>query len=543
MSNIRISRPAVQNPTGLTPVAGYNKPATNTIGDFARKQGITFTGQQDALSALEQRLVKNKELAEKFKGTRYEKVYRAQVEKIEKQLAEQKAAAPAPAAKPFNQSLNERITAQMGQNPQYGGKTVKIGDKYVAQSAQDTRELAELNKALDARDAANAAKKAQETEQAWQQYANAPKGQQHYDEVFKYRQAEREAQDAIARGFKPQPGNPAVPSTTYRPQGGAAVAGSNLPKPQGPTVHTVYQPPKISAETIDAGLGIGKTPKSAQESMGVFVKRGIEDATKDVGNITARSVEEGLGLRNIPKSAMESAGVFEEAGMLGENIGKQKGFWGKLGGWLKDKAGAVGDFLKKHGGKLAIAAAVIGLGALLLKNCTGNKDKTPATPVVPPEPTKPTNPTPVVPVDPTEPDEPADKPIHEDGAPEPNYTLKAKYCGMSQYVAAAYGVDEGSEKHKQIMEKLWEVNPGLRNKTLAIGDKVYLPDVEIDGETVTPDLDAQPGKGKKGNDNLEKYNGYTGKNVYGVGEEHDDNANQYHDTDRQKVQDKANEAA
>ena len=49
MSNIRISRPAAQNPTGLTPVAGYNKPATNTIGDFARKQGITFTGQQDAL--------------------------------------------------------------------------------------------------------------------------------------------------------------------------------------------------------------------------------------------------------------------------------------------------------------------------------------------------------------------------------------------------------------------------------------------------------------------------------------------------------------
>ena len=503
MSNIRISRPAAQNPTGLTPVAGYNKPATNTIGDFARKQGITFTGQQDALSALEQRLAKNKELAEKFKGTRYEKVYRAQVEKIEKQLAEQKAVAPAPAAKPFNQSLNERITAQMGQNPQYGGKTVKIGDKYVAQSAQDTKELAELNKALDARDAANAAKKAKETEQAWQQYANAPKeGQKTFNSIFEYREAEKAAQEAAERGFPIH--NRAVVGSTPKP----TEIKTNLPvigKPQGGS--TPNLPAVISKPPVNPDIP-------------------VEEVVEEV----------------IKKPYVKPETIIKGTEEVIEDTGK-KGFFGKIGAWLKDKAGAVGDFLKKHGGKLAIAAAVIGLGALLLSKCTGNKDKTPATPVVPPEPTKPTNPTPVAPVKPTEPDESADKPIHEDGVPEPNYTLKAKYCGMSQYVAATYGVEEGSPKHKQIMEKLWEVNPGLRNKTLAIGDKVYLPDVEIDGETVTPDLDAQPGKGKKGNDNLEKYNGYIGKAVYGVGEEHDDNANQYHDTDRQKVQDKANEAA
>ena len=436
MSNIKISRPTAQNPTGITPVTGYNKPAAATIGDFAQKQGITFKGQGEALSALEQNLAKNKELVQRFKGTRYEKVYQAQVDKLEKQLAQQKAVAPAQTAKPFNQSLNERITAQMGQNPQYGGKTVKSGNQYVAQSAQDTRELAELNKALDARDAAQAAQKAQQTEQAWQQYANAPKGQQTYDGVFKYRQAEKEAQDAIARGFKPQPGNPAVPSTTYRPQGGAVTTGSNLPKPQGPTVHTVYQPPKISAETIDAGLGIGQAPKSAQESMGVFVKRGIEDATKDAGKISAEAIDAGLGIGQAGKSAQESMGVFikrgiedatKDAGKISPEIidaglgigqvGKSaeesakvfmengfepiqegtKGFWGKLGGWFKDKAGAVGNFLKKHGGKLAIAAAVVALGALLLSKCTGNKDKNPVTPAVPTEPTEPTNPTPVVP--------------------------------------------------------------------------------------------------------------------------------------------------
>ena len=282
-------------------------------------------------------------------------------------------------------------------------------------------------------------------------------------------------------------------------------------------------------------------------------------------------------------------------------LGK-KGFWGKTGAWLKNKGTAVGGFLKKHGGKLAAAAAILGLGAFLISKCTGNDDKAqvasvpptqdttpkkpetpanpalavpanpqepekPETPTKPQDPKKPENPTPAVPAKPQEPekpetpanpapaDQPADdadnnvtqeSPIHKDEAPESNYTLKAKYCGMSQYVAAAYGVDEGSAKHKQIMEKLWETNPGLRNKTLYLGDKVFLPEVVIDGEKVVPNLDKQPedlpkptGKVKQ----LDRYQGYKGQERYGVGKEHDDNANQYHDTDKQKVQDKANEEA
>ena len=577
MSNIRISHLA-QNPTDLTPVAGYNKPATNTIDDFARKQGITFTGQQDALGKLEQSLAKNKELAEKFKGTRWEKYYKAQAEKLEKELAQQKAVAPVQTAKPFNQSLNERITAQMGNKPQYGGKTVKIGDQYVAQSAQDTRELAELNKALDSRDAAQAAQKAQQAEQAWQQYANAPKSPQTYDGVFKYRQAEKEAQDAIARGFKPQPGIPAVPSTTYRPQGGAVTTGSNLPTPQGSTVHTVYQPPKISAETIDTGLGIGQGAKSAEESAKIFAANGSNPVARPFNQALNERITAQMG--NKPQYGGKTIKVgnkyiaqsAEETQRLAE-LGK-KGFWGKTGAWLKNKGTAVGGFLKKHGGKLAAAAALLGLGAFIISKCTGNDDKaqvasvpptqdttpkkpetpanpTPAVPANPQEPEKPENPAPAVPIpvepeEPEEPVEPADKPIHTDEVPEANYTLNAKYCGMSQYVAAAYGVEEGSDKHKQIMEKLWETNPGLRNKTLYIGDQVYLPEVVIDGEKVVPNLDKQPedlpkptGKVKQ----LDRYQGYKGQERYGVGETHDDEADQYHDTDKKKVQDKANEEA
>ena len=638
MSNIRISRPAAQNPTGLTPVAGYNKPATNTIGDFARKQGITFTGQQDALGKLEQSLAKNKELAEKFKGTRYEKVYRAQVEKLEKQLAQQKAVAPAQTAKPFNQSLNERITAQMGQNPQYGGKTVKSGNQYVAQSAQDTRELAELNKALDARDAAQAAQKAQQTEQAWQQYANAPKGQQTYDGVFKFRQAEKEAQEAAARGIAPQAGNPAVASTTYKPQG----AGTQIKEA---VADKLKQKPVVTAETINAGLGIGNAPKSAQESAGVFIKRGVEQALSKPATTSAGAIDAALGIGQGAKSAEESAKIFAANGSnpvarpfnqaLNERITAQmgnkpqyggktikvgdkyiaqsaeetqrlaelgkKGILGKTGAWLKNKGTAAGGFLKKHGGKLAAAAAILGLGAFLISKCTGNDDKaqvasvpptqdttpkkpetpanpTPAVPANPQEPEKPENPTkpqdpkkpenpaPAVPVNPQDSkkpenpanpapaDQPADdadnnviqeSPIHKDEAPESNYILKAKYCGMSQYVAAAYGVDEGSAKHKQIMEKLWETNPGLRNKTLYLGDKVFLPEVVIDGEKVVPNLDKQPADLPKPDkaQELERYEGYKGQERYGVGETHDDEANQYHDTDKKKVQDKANEEA
>ena len=603
MSNIKISRPTAQNPTGITPVTGYNKPAAATIGDFAQKQGITFKGQGEALSALEQNLAKNKELVQRFKGTRYEKVYQAQVDKLEKQLAQQ------------------------------AGTAVQ-GAQTVGADAQKAREI----------------------EQAWKQYENAPKGQQTYDEIFKFRQAEKEAQEAVARGIAPQAGNPAVASTTYKPQG----AGTQIKEA---VADKLKQKPVVTAETINAGLGIGNAPKSAQESAGVFIKRGVEQALSKPATTSAGAIDAALGIGQGAKSAEESAKIFAANGSnpvarpfnqaLNERITAQmgnkpqyggktikvgdkyiaqsaeetqrlaelgkKGFLGKTGAWLKNKGTAAGGFLKKHGGKLAAAAAILGLGAFLISKCTGNDDKaqvasvpptqdttpkkpetpanpTPAVPANPQEPEKPENPTkpqdpkkpenpaPAVPANPQDPkkpenpapavsanpqepekpetpanpapaDQPADdadnnvtqeSPIHKDEAPESNYTLKAKYCGMSQYVAAAYGVDEGSAKHKQIMEKLWETNPGLRNKTLYLGDKVFLPEVVIDGEKVVPNLDKQPedlpkptGKVKQ----LDRYQGYKGQERYGVGKEHDDNANQYHDTDKQKVQDKANEEA
>ena len=80
---------------------------------------------------------------------------------------------------------------------------------------------------------------------------------------------------------------------------------------------------------------------------------------------------------------------------------------------------------------------------------------------------------------------------------EPNYILNTRGVGMSQYVAAAYGVPEGSKAHKAILAKVFEENPGLRNHMLSIGDKVFLPNVDLgDGVERTPDLDKQPGARK-----------------------------------------------
>lgn len=457
MSEFKVGRVAPQNPTGLKPVQGYNVPARNTIGDFAEKLGIKFNTvkSESELSQLEKKLADSKELAKKFKGTRYEKVYQQYADKLEKQVTALKPQQPA--VRKFNQSLNERITAKMDNKPQYGGKTVKSGVGYIAQGADETKELAELNKTIDARSAAKEAVKKSEIEQAWKSYENAPKGNHTYNEVFKYRADEKEAQAAIERGFKPPKTNRAVPFATLIPvdpaQQGAAKVTSVKPK---------------------------LTPK--------------------------------------PSKPVPVTGVIDDGAKAAK-----PGLLSKIGKFFKGKGGKIG---------LALAgiAGLVGIAALLFNKC--DKDNEPAKSVPSPVPPKP-EPKP----------EPKNKPIHKDAAPEPNYTLKTNYAGMSSYVAAAYGVKEGSAEHKEIMKKMWDVNPGLRNKTLYIGDKVYLPDVKVNDEIMKPDLDKQPKVGRKGHSHLERYQGYKGKAVYGVGAKHDDKANQYHDTDKEKVQAEANKAA
>ena len=77
-------------------------------------------------------------------------------------------------------------------------------------------------------------------------------------------------------------------------------------------VETFKNQPKISSAAIDQGLGIGRTAKSAQESMGVFVKDGVEQALKQKP-ISAATIDQGLGIGRAVKSAKESMGAFVKA--------------------------------------------------------------------------------------------------------------------------------------------------------------------------------------------------------------------------------------
>lgn len=534
MSNgIRIVRIAAQNPTGLKPVDGYNVPATNTIGDFAQRQGIVIKpdAAKEQLAQLEESLVKNKELAQKFKGTRFAKTYENQAKQLEQQIAALKPQEPK--VRKFNQSLNERITAQMGNNPQYGGRTVKSNGDYIAQSQKETQELAELNQELNQRLNQSKAQKAQQVKEAWQQYENAPKGDNHtYNEVFRHRAEQKEAQDAIARGFKPSKGNRAVPSTT------PVVISSDphTPVPEKPITTTCHFPHPDPAKTVKTG--VAKKPYEKPISRVGFINVDPPEAFggKPSVKVGGTGVATGIGgvlpqgttatptpnvPAVIPKGTTTTPTPVVPVEVIEEGA-KKPGFFSRIGNFFKGKKGKAA---------LAIAgiAALIAGAALLFNKC-GKK----ATPAPTPAPTPTPTPAPA----------PKNKPIHKDAAPKPNYTLNTNYAGMSQYVAAAYGVKEGSAEHKQIMEKMWEANPGLRNKTLYKGDKVYLPTVKLDDKTTKkPDLTKQPGVGKKGKDNLERYEGYKGQEVYGVGAKHDDKANQYHNKDKNKVQKKANEAA
>ena len=301
MSEIKIGRVASSNPTGLSAVKGFNRPAGNSMADIFKAQGV----DPDALK-------------------------KSLTPKLQEQTG--------------RDLLNKQITARMGQKSEFGGKTVKVGDKYVAQTAAETKAAADAVKAG--------------------------------------KQTKAQIEQALSK------------------------------------------PTQITAEGIDASLGIGKQAKSAQESAGVFVKKEIEQALSKPTQITAEGIDAALGIAGATKSAEESAQVFIENG-VGE-VAKKKGLFGRIGDALKGAGEKIANFAKSKGGKCALIAlgiaALAGLGyglyKLLSKNkgdkvadtpdADPNKSTTPVAPTKPDEPTEPT--TPVAPTEPDEPTEPEEDP-------------------------------------------------------------------------------------------------------------------------------------
>ena len=73
---------------------------------------------------------------------------------------------------------------------------------------------------------------------------------------------------------------------------------------------TFGQRTQLSPSVIDHNLGLDRTPKSAQESFGVFAKHDVSQALSQRTSLSPSVIDHNLGLDRIPKSAQESFGVF-----------------------------------------------------------------------------------------------------------------------------------------------------------------------------------------------------------------------------------------
>ena len=127
----------------------------------------------------------------------------------------------------------------------------------------------------------------------------------------------------------------------------------------------------LSPSVLDHNLGLDRSAKSAQESMGVFIKRDIEQALSKKTSLSPSVLDHNLGLDKTAKSAQESAAAFVEHGLtdteraIGETT-KKKGFWSSLGSGIKNLFTKAKNFFKTPKGKWAlVGAAVIAAGTAL----------------------------------------------------------------------------------------------------------------------------------------------------------------------------------
>ena len=365
MSEIRIGRVAPENPTGLKPVKGYNRAAGQSMAEIFEANGVDPKALKRNLTPKLQD-VSGRDL------------------------------------------LNQQITAKGGNRPQFGGKTVKVGDQFVSQTAQETKAIAEVSQkgrqvkaqveqalsqptvitanGIDANlGIGREVKSAQgamgtfiknDVEKALSQPTVISA-----DAIEKQLGIGREvksAQESIGAFVKNDVEKALSKPTVISADGINAGLGigkevKSAQESMGAFIKNdvekaLSKPTVISADGINAGLGIGKPVKSAQASMGVFIKNDIENLTKDAGKITAEGIEKQLGLGKIPLSAGESAEVFRQSG-LGEVVEEtttKPGFWGKIG-----------NFFKSKGGKIALiglaVAAVAAIGYGIFKSCSSDK--------------------------------------------------------------------------------------------------------------------------------------------------------------------------
>ena len=113
--------------------------------------------------------------------------------------------------------------------------------------------------------------------------------------------------------------NPTKPRSTRKPRGKMPVR-TKVKLPQNRALQKIKitditEPRVINAQTINDMVGINKPVKSAQESMGAFVKDDVKKALSKKTAITAETIDAGVLAQEAGKSAKESAKVFSEYGL------------------------------------------------------------------------------------------------------------------------------------------------------------------------------------------------------------------------------------
>ena len=265
----------------------------------------------------------------------------------------------------------------------FGGKTVKVGDKYVAQSQYETarqyinnetaRKIGQVEKQHIERLLSKGTPLSPSVIDHNLGLDRAPKSAQESMGIF----VKKDVEQALRQK------TPLSPSVIDHNLGLDRIAKSAREsaeafKPENIVRQQTIQPRYGLQEFIDRSNGIGRQGISAQESAGAFIKHDIEQALSKKNPFSPSVIDHNLGLDRAAKSAQESASAFVEHGLtdtekaLGTTT-KSKGFMGTLKGLFGKAKNALSTgfskfkaFSKTPKGKwgLAIAAVVVAGTAL-----------------------------------------------------------------------------------------------------------------------------------------------------------------------------------
>ena len=282
------------------------------------------------------------------------------------------------------QQQNKQVQAQRRAAQQnksildrFGGKTVKVGDKYVEQSQLETARQYIKNET---------ARKIGQVQKDYVENALSKKTSLNpyvIDRNLGLDRTPKSAQESMGVFVKDDVRRTLSQGTSLSPEvidhnlgldraAKSAQESAEAFKPENIVKQQTIQPRYGLQEFIDRSQGIGSPAKSAQESAGAYIKYDIEQALSKKNPFSPEVIDHNLGLDKAAKSAQESASAFVEHGLtdtekaLEGTTKESKGFMGTLKGLFGKAKNAVKKgwskftaFAKTPKGKYTLIAAAV----------------------------------------------------------------------------------------------------------------------------------------------------------------------------------------